>query len=697
MEYSTLLEKLYAGFLGMNIGIRIGAPVEPSFWTYERIRNVYGDITGYIKPFSHFAADDDVNGPVYFLRALDDNGGKELKADDVAEAWLNYTREGVGFFWWGGYGISTEHTAYLNLKNGMKAPHSGSIEQNGLVLAEQIGGQIFIDTWGLVAAGDPERAAHYAKLAASVSHDGEGLNGAIFFAACVAEAFINDDYRAVIEKGLSLIPEDSLYYKVFRAVEAFHASHPDDWRACRQMLTDEWGYDKYIGACHIVPNAGVCALSFYYGKGDFARSLEIATMCGWDTDCNASNIGTVLGVLHGLAGIPEAYRAPLNDEIILSGISGYLNILDVPSYTYELAAWYYRLLKKQLPKALRASLHPGEIYYNFELPGSVHGFRVSDPMHALLRHHKTESALEVVLDRMKRGDQLKLYMKPMWRRADFDDERYMPVFSPRAYCGNTVEVEYSFEKWKGETLLLTPYVRASFSGKNHLLQGKVNYGKGDVVRLSFEIPEIDGDIIDEIGFLIDANTPPKNMIEGSLMIRSFRVYGRSHLKLDPARMKTEFASPVPFSINHGGWSLEHGRLHALSEFHAEAMTGNYYLRDVTVTAEITPENGGSHLLGVRVQGARRGYYAGLSEKGKAAIFRHNDGKLRKLAEVNFPWQYGRQYKLSFTAEKDLLTLLINGEKITTANDKKLTYGMVSAAIYGNGRFYLDSFEFEGQI
>ena len=30
------LEKVYSGIIGMNIGIRLGAPVEPTIWTYER-------------------------------------------------------------------------------------------------------------------------------------------------------------------------------------------------------------------------------------------------------------------------------------------------------------------------------------------------------------------------------------------------------------------------------------------------------------------------------------------------------------------------------------------------------------------------------------------------------------------------------------------------------------------------------------
>ena len=160
MDTTNYLEKVYAGFLGMNIGIRLGAALEPAVWTYERIRDTYGDIRDYVRDYKKFAADDDVNGPVYFLRALrDDAAHRRVTARDVARAWLNYTREGVGMFWWGGYGVSTEHTAYLNLKNGIPAPESGSERQNGKVMAEQIGGQIFIDTWGLLYPGNPQKAA----------------------------------------------------------------------------------------------------------------------------------------------------------------------------------------------------------------------------------------------------------------------------------------------------------------------------------------------------------------------------------------------------------------------------------------------------------------------------------------------------------------------------------------------------------
>ena len=47
------LARVYAGFLGMNVGIRLGAPVEPTIWTYERIKETYGDIRGYVKDYKN--------------------------------------------------------------------------------------------------------------------------------------------------------------------------------------------------------------------------------------------------------------------------------------------------------------------------------------------------------------------------------------------------------------------------------------------------------------------------------------------------------------------------------------------------------------------------------------------------------------------------------------------------------------------
>lgn len=685
MLSNDYLERVYSGLLAMNIGIRLGAPVEPTAWSSERIERFYGDITGYIKEFKNFAADDDANGPVFFLRALyDDAKGDTLTPQDVANAWLNYAREGIGMFWWGGYGVSTEHTAYLNLKAGIGAPQSGSIAVNGLTMAEQIGGQIFIDTWGLIFPNNPHKAAEFAMAAAKVSHDGNGVYGAAFIAAAIARAFSTVCVEEIIAAGLGEIPDDCTYSRVVNAVCSFHQENPEDWRKCLKFLQDNWGYDKYGGVCHIIPNAGICVMSMLYGK-TMARSVEIATMAGWDTDCNAGNVGTIMGVAEGLEGIPSHYRSPINDGIVLSGISGYLNILDLPTYAKEVAALGYRMINEPLPANLK--INSREINFDFELPGATHNFRLSGSnccsiRHSTLRAHSGTGSLEILFDRLSRGQKCKIFYKPFYRRSDFDDERYMPVFSPTAYSGQTVQVWVYAERYSGESIILNPYVRNTTTKEDILLGGIVIRDEG-WQQIEFVIPELSGAMIDEVGLLFEANSPAKNRDFGCLYIDDFSITGKACYTINIEKQSAEFASITPFSHNHGAWSLEDGYIQSSCLEHAEAMTGNYYTTDVVVEGEIIPHTGVSHLVSARVQGALHGYYAGLCSNG-IGIFCNNHG-MEQLAFAPYHWEYEQIYKIRLSAIGSCLSLSVNGEKLLEAIDDCHSYGMVGYAMYHMGR------------
>jgi len=186
-------ERVYAGVLGKIIGVYLGRPFEG--WPYERIMAELGDIYYYVNEkvdlrrrlaergihlpahekldLPLIVTDDDITGTFIFLRALPDYadcvGGNslDLTPAQIGQTWLNYLIEERTILWWGGLGNSTEHTAYLRLKSGIEAPRSGSIELNSKVVAEQIGAQIFIDGWAMVAPGDPELAADLARRAAS--------------------------------------------------------------------------------------------------------------------------------------------------------------------------------------------------------------------------------------------------------------------------------------------------------------------------------------------------------------------------------------------------------------------------------------------------------------------------------------------------------------------------------------------------
>ncbi|KAF0819625.1 hypothetical protein KIS4809_1486 [Bacillus sp. ZZV12-4809] len=694
------VERVYAGFLGMNIGIRLGAPLEPNEWSYEKIQEIHGDIRGYVKDYKTFSADDDANGPVYFIRALiDDARGRELTPQDVARAWLNYSREGIGMFWWGGDQISTEHTAYLNLKKGIPAPKSGSAEVNGIIMAEQIGGQIFIDTWGLLFPDNIQKAADYAEIAASVSHDKNGLYGARFMAACISRAFSAESMDVIIEAGLSVIPKDSTYYAVVKAVIDFYQEHPEeeDFRKCRQYLENEWGYDKYTGVCHIIPNAGVCALALMYGKGDLARTVEIATMCSWDTDCNAGNVGTIAGVFAGLDAIPGHYRKPINDMIATSSVSGYLNVLDIPTFCKELAVLGYQVNGLEAPQRLVESIRNGEVYLDFTLPGSTHGFKTNNAFKTLLTPcndlgiEERRGSLSVLFDRFIEGDSSKIFYKPFYRREDFNDEKYKPTFAPSAYSGQKVSAKVYMDKWQGGAdVYLTPYVRNSYT-KSDVKLDSITLNHQQWLDIEFVIPETDGALIDEVGFIVESPSPADNRSFGKFYIGEFRIFGNADYSIDFAKQAMEFKCVTPFAHHRGEWTLENGFMKAAAgEEDTSSFTGNYYGRDLELDISFQPVSGKSHGVILRAIGTERYYWAGFDGDNQVSLIENNFG-FKRLKTISYEWNHEAIYNVKAISKGTAVQIEINGERVLDFDGLGNEYGMAGFGLLEKGETTVRSF------
>jgi len=682
----TIRERIYAGFLGKAIGVRLGAPVEPTVWTYERIRDTYGDITGYLRDYMNFAADDDTNGPIYFIRAMRDYQ-LQPTAQEVGKAWLNYAAENHGMYWWGGYGISTEHTAYRNLRAGIPAPQSGSISQNGLTIAEQIGGQIFIDSWGWVNPGNPVRAADMSATAASVAHDGDGLNGARFVAAMVADAFSAQSVDALFDTGMSVIPGDSGYADVINAVRDFHRHTPDDWRACREMLCTEYGYDRYAGVCHIVPNAGVMALAMLYGAGDMPRTVEIATMCGWDTDCNAGNAGAIIGTFQGLQADWDRYRVPVNDTIICSGVTGTLNIVDIPTFATELTTLALQLNDTKVPPVWLDDMTRKEVRFDFALSGATHGFRVAGCNRMTGKGHG--NSFKVQLDQIQRTQIGRIFWKPFYRRSDFDDNRYRPMFSPLVSTGQRITLDLALEHLNGDDdLQFVPYVRRAMSGQIDQIGG---WRKTvDAQNVTFEIPETGDEAIIEVGILVEYFGRQQYL--GNLSLSKFNITGNGRTRINPALEAEEWGGITRFTWNRGHWKLEDGQIIGLTDSNADLWTGHSYMRDGSVSAAMTPSIGDSHMLTIRAQGAERYYAAGFSN-GKLVILVEDFGTMM-LAEAPFERELNREYSMTLAANGDELFLSIDGKTQLTVRDKTFAYGMCGLRMASAGRLSVGIIEIQ---
>lgn len=668
LTQAQTIERIYAGWLGKLIGVRLGAPVE--MWTSEQILEKYGEAQGYLMDYNEFAADDDTNGPTFFIRAMEDSGHyTDMTAQDVGHAWLNYAPWGKGMYWWGGYGVSSEHTAYENLRAGVPAPRSGSCALNGKELSDQIGGQIFSDAWGLVAPGNPALAAELSEKAASVSHDGEAIYGGRFVAAAIAAAFTLEDIDAVIEAGLAQIPADSQYTAVFRAVQAFYRANPEDWKACLTMLREDFWRDTFGGNCHIIPNAGIMAIGLYYGQGDFDRTLTLCNYCGFDTDCNVGNLGAILGTLVGLEGIKQHWRAPINDFYACSSVVGVLNLQDAADFSLYLARLAGRLGTLVLPESMDALPK-----INFLLPGSTHAcLWETDGMTRPAFGRWTDShggALRLPLAAGTSRCYHRTYMRP----KEFTDDRYSPAFSPKIYPGQTAVAEVMGQEGMRARL----YVYDDNAGQE--ITGEwIALTADQPTQLTFQIPAMDGACLSRVGVQWDA---PQG---GEALLLSMDWAGQSDYAMDFAKERVEWWSFHHHEVSQltrlkGYWRLEDGALVGSASDLGEVYTGDVRGGDGIVSCTLTPLSGKTHRLLFRVQGGARAYAAELTE-GKLSLCRNACG-WTQLASIPFDWAHNVPVHLEVTLRANALEIVANGEARLSYTDttSPLSTGMVGMAV-----------------
>ncbi|GAB4454081.1 MAG: ADP-ribosylglycohydrolase family protein [Armatimonadaceae bacterium] len=516
-------ERVYAGVLGKIIGVYLGRPFEA--WTNQRIERELGEVHYYVHEklgVPLVVADDDISGTFTFLRALPDHLlSHGISAEQIGKTWLNYLIENRTVLWWGGMGVSTEHTAFLRLKNGVPAPQSGSIETNGTVVAEQIGAQIFIDGWAMVCPGDPEKAVALARSAGSVSHDGEAVIAAQVLAAMEAMAFVEGDIQTLIRTALTYIPKASLVHQMITDILAWHEEYPGDWRTTFHKIEEKWGYDTYGGGCHVLPNHAIIILSLLYGENDFQRSLMVANTAGWDTDCNSGNVGCLMGIKNGLEGINKSvdFRGPVADRLYLPTADGGRCVTDAVRETYEIVN-IARALQGQKPITPEHGMR-----FHFQLPGSFQGFHLENSLEAqgtaILENVGAEGfdLSDVAAD--ARFLAIRYAGIGPGREARVVTPTFLPpemlnhsggyhlTASPSLYSGQLVRARVLADNKNRRSCSLRLFIRV-YSGENdrlEILAGPVHQlASGDAANLQWELPDTGGRPIAEVGLMVTGHS-----------------------------------------------------------------------------------------------------------------------------------------------------------------------------------------------
>jgi ADP-ribosylglycohydrolase len=262
---------------------------------------------------------DDLDLQIVWLAAVE-KYGRHVDAAILGEYWLSYVIPH-----WVEYG-----TGKSNLKAGVLPPMSGYLDNT---YRNSCGCFIRSEIWACLAPGLPEIAARYAFEDAIVDHAEEGACGEVFFAALQSAAFVESDPRTLVDIGLSYIPEGSAVARAVReaircyddgvpfaeARKRIHNTAPGTFgiQGCKLSEVDRSDPEFAVGApgFDAPENCAYAIAGWFYGEGDFGKSLCLANACGEDTDCTCATLGAILGILVGSSGLPTQWTAPLNDKI----------------------------------------------------------------------------------------------------------------------------------------------------------------------------------------------------------------------------------------------------------------------------------------------------------------------------------------------------------------------------------------------
>ncbi len=670
-------QKVYEALLGKIIGVYVGRPFEG--WWKDSIERELGFINGYVHEKlgkSLVVSDDDISGTCTFIRALEDSGKlADTPEDFFGETWLNYIIEEKCILWWGGRSVSSEHTAFLNLKEGIPSPASGSIAENGKLVAEQIGAQIFIDAFGMVAPGNPELAAELAGRSASVSHDGEAVYAAQVVAAMVSIAFVEHDIHKIMDEAIKIIPADSLIAKIHREVRSW-SEKDGDWNKTYDRIFKKYGYNKYGGGCHVVPNHAIMVMAWAYSENNFHKSMGIINTAGWDTDCNSGNVGSVMGLVAGLDKIcaDYDYQSPFADRIHIPTADGTDSASDVLRIAMKIAALGRNIMG--WPALDNPKLNA---WHHFEMDRALHGYMNDDSTfetrgNARVANRKSKfssgKSHSMEISFTTGGSAVARVLTPVMIGPGSGG--YSNVSTPHLYNSMAVHVAGKTEELIAPASMRLVAMTSGGVKLPNLASEWRQLKSGKAFKISWKIEGCESSSILQFGFEIASESSSS----GIVLIDNVRYSGKASVCFNTI--------PDNVAQRQEGWISSLDTICGTKDLGEEAtkigvnsdvgilVTGTRYWSNASIESNIALLSAKASGLVLRYQGLRR-YYSAVISDGMLKIVLNNHGT-KVLAETPFAFKAEKLFRLRAEVKGNLIAAYVNNEKLLSVRDATLKCG-----------------------
>ncbi|MBO7067908.1 MAG: ADP-ribosylglycohydrolase family protein [Bacteroidaceae bacterium] len=331
---SVLLDKIKGGWAGQTIGCAYGGPTEFCYrgvMIPDDVEITYPEhhLKGYFDNAPSLF--DDVYMDLTFVEVFT-RLGLDAPADSFATA-----------FAYAPYPLwHANQQGRYNVLHGLMPPESGYWKNNPH--ADCIDYQIESDYAGLMSPGMPNAASEISDKIGHIMNYGDGWYGGVFIGAMYALAFVENDVATIVEKALQTIPKGSRFRKRLDSVVKWYHENPTDWKRAwnlyNQMYSEDLGCPELIlapGNIDATMNSAYVAMGLLYGQGDFGKTMEIATRCGQDSDCNPSSAAGVLATMLGYSNIPEKWMPNLREVEDRNFAYMKISLNDTYKMVYDLA------------------------------------------------------------------------------------------------------------------------------------------------------------------------------------------------------------------------------------------------------------------------------------------------------------------------------------------------------------------------
>lgn len=175
---------------------------------------------------------------------------------------------------------------------------------------EACGAAIRVDAYGYACPGNPGLAAELAWRDASCTHRRNGIYGAMFIAAAIANAFVLKDRLEVFEMALQFVPQRSRFHEIITdSIDMVRQSK--DWLEGYGRINGKYGQYQH---CAIYQEVATMVNTMQFASNvDEGICMQVAQ--GNDTDCFGEIIGSLLGAYFGPGSLSERWIIPFNDTI----------------------------------------------------------------------------------------------------------------------------------------------------------------------------------------------------------------------------------------------------------------------------------------------------------------------------------------------------------------------------------------------